>query len=99
MDARWQAGLKRWLVPFVAALGRKMRGRMCPAYIAGLIGPGDHKSVKPMAARDARSATISCATSSQAASGTPGRWRQRGAPCRDTDRGAMSSTANRDFHF
>lgn len=25
---------------------------MCPAYIAGLIGPGDRKSVQPMAARD-----------------------------------------------
>jgi len=24
---------------------------MCPAYIAGLIGPGDRKSVQPMAAR------------------------------------------------
>ena len=26
---------------------------MCPAYIAGLIGPGDRKSIQPMAARDA----------------------------------------------
>ena len=26
---------------------------MCPAYVAGLIGPGDRKSVQPMAARDA----------------------------------------------
>jgi SRSO17 transposase len=26
--------------------------RLCPAYIAGLIGPGDRKSVQPMAARD-----------------------------------------------
>src|SRR3546814_7983875 len=25
--------------------------RMCPAYIAGLIGPGDRKSVQPMASR------------------------------------------------
>ncbi len=25
---------------------------MCPAYIAGLIGRGDSKSVQPMAARD-----------------------------------------------
>jgi SRSO17 transposase len=25
---------------------------MCPAYVAGLIGPGDRKSVQPMAARD-----------------------------------------------
>ena len=24
---------------------------MCPAYIAGLIGPGDRKSIQPMAAR------------------------------------------------
>lgn len=24
---------------------------MCPAYVAGLIGPGDRKSVQPMAAR------------------------------------------------
>ena len=26
--------------------------KLCPAYIAGLIGPGDRKSVQPMAARD-----------------------------------------------
>ena len=26
--------------------------RLCPSYIAGLIGPGDRKSVQPMAARD-----------------------------------------------
>ncbi len=25
---------------------------MCPAYVAGLIGPGDRKSIQPMAARD-----------------------------------------------
>nr|BAM93312.1 putative transposase [Sphingomonas sp. KSM1] len=30
----------------------KTRGRMCPSYVAGLIGPGDRKSVQPMAARD-----------------------------------------------
>ena len=28
-----------------------LKGRMCPAYIAGLIGPGDRKSIQPMAAR------------------------------------------------
>jgi SRSO17 transposase len=52
MDARWEAALERWLRPFVAALGHKTRRRMCPAYIAGLIGPGDRKSVQPMASRD-----------------------------------------------
>jgi SRSO17 transposase len=53
MDADWQADLDRWLVPFARALGHKARARMCPAYVAGLIGPGDRKSVQPMAARDA----------------------------------------------
>ena len=48
----WQGDLETWLAPFVAALGHKTRGRMCPAYVAGLIGPGDRKSVQPMAARD-----------------------------------------------
>jgi len=49
----WRDELERWLAPFVAALKHKTRGRMCPAYIVGLIGPGDRKSVQPMAARDA----------------------------------------------
>ena len=53
MDVDWQADLERWLSPFVAALGHKTRSRMCPAYVAGLIGPGDRKSIQPMAARDA----------------------------------------------
>lgn len=48
----WRRDLETWLAPFVAALGHKTRGRMCPAYVAGLIGPGDRKSVQPMAARD-----------------------------------------------
>jgi SRSO17 transposase len=49
----WNAELEQWLEPFISALGHKTRRRMCPAYIAGLIGPGDRKSVQPMAARDA----------------------------------------------
>ena len=51
MDVDWQADLDRWLAPFVAALRHKTRARMCPFYVAGLIGPGDRKSVQPMAAR------------------------------------------------
>lgn len=51
MNSDWRAELGRWLAPFVAALRHKTRVRMCPAYIAGLIGPGDRKSVQPMAAR------------------------------------------------
>ncbi|AYG61434.1 IS701 family transposase [Rhizobium jaguaris] len=56
MDETWQADLERWLAPFVVALRHKTRARMCPAYVAGLIGPGDRKSVQPMAAR---SSTVS----------------------------------------
>jgi SRSO17 transposase len=51
MDVDWQADLDRWLAPFVAALRHKTRAQMCPAYIAGLIGPGDRKSILPMAMR------------------------------------------------
>src|SRR5215831_1111447 len=47
----WTAGLERWLEPFLARLGHKARREMCPLYIAGLIGPGDRKSVQPMAER------------------------------------------------
>ena len=53
VDARldWTEELERWLEPFLARLGNKTRRRMCPLYVAGLIGPGDRKSVQPMAAR------------------------------------------------
>lgn len=47
----WRDELETWLRPFVEALGDRRRKRMCPLYVAGLIGPGDRKSVQPMAAR------------------------------------------------
>src|SRR5437660_10140675 len=47
----WHDELEDWLEPFLARLGHKTRRRMCPLYIAGLIGPGDRKSVQPMAER------------------------------------------------
>lgn len=53
MVVDWQDELEHWLTPFISALKHKTRGRLCPAYLAGLIGPGDRKSVQPMAARDA----------------------------------------------
>jgi SRSO17 transposase len=52
MAQDWRGDLEVWLAPFLAALGHKTRMRLCPAYIAGLIGPGDRKSVQPIAARD-----------------------------------------------
>lgn len=50
-EADWIEDLKVWLEPFVAGLRHKARRRMCPLYVAGLIGPGDRKSMQPMAAR------------------------------------------------
>src|ERR1700756_197551 len=46
-----EAELRGWLEPFLERLGHKARRRMCPLYVAGLIGPGDRKSVQPMAER------------------------------------------------
>lgn len=51
MEGDWRRDLDAWLTPFVAALRHKTRAWMCPAYVAGLIDPGDRKSVQPMAAR------------------------------------------------
>ncbi len=51
MAEDWRGDLEVWLAPFLGALRHKTRMRVCPAYIAGLIGPGDRKSVQPMAAR------------------------------------------------
>src|SRR5215468_4470461 len=49
--SHWEDELRSWLKPFLDHLGHKARRRMCPLYIAGLIGPGDRKSVQPMAER------------------------------------------------
>ena len=47
----WKDELGRWLKPFLNRLGHKARRQMCPLYVAGLLGPGDRKSVQPMAER------------------------------------------------
>jgi SRSO17 transposase len=47
----WKEELGRWLKPFLDRLGHKARRQMCPLYVAGLIGPGDRKSVQPIAER------------------------------------------------
>ena len=51
MVQAWRDELTEWLAPFVGMLGDRRRARMCPAYVEGLIGPGDRKSVQPMAMR------------------------------------------------
>ena len=47
----WKEDLGRWLQPFLDRLGHKARRQMCPLYVSGLIGPGDRKSIQPMARR------------------------------------------------
>src|SRR5499433_4225413 len=47
----WKDELGHWLRPFLDRLGHKARRQMCPLYVSGLIGPGDRKSVQPMAKR------------------------------------------------
>src|SRR5471030_2093524 len=47
----WNTELRTWLSPFLEKLGHKARRQMCPLYLSGLIGPGDRKSVQPMAER------------------------------------------------
>src|SRR5208337_1569194 len=47
----WSAELGQFLKPFLDRLGHKARREMCPLYVSGLIGPGDRKSIAPMAKR------------------------------------------------
>src|SRR6201984_2633414 len=49
--SNWEDELRGWLKPFLDRLGHKSRRRMCPLYVAGLIGPGDRKTIQPMAER------------------------------------------------
>src|SRR4051794_39806560 len=43
--------LDRWLKPFLDELGHKKRRTWAPLYLRGLMGPGERKSLQPMAAR------------------------------------------------
>src|SRR5918997_5904553 len=50
-DDDWREDLDGWLGPFLAALGHGKRRLWAPAYLRGLLGPGERKSLQPMAAR------------------------------------------------
>src|SRR3712207_9554314 len=43
--------LEAWLAPFLALMGRKTRRSWAPLYLRGLLGPGERKSLQPMAVR------------------------------------------------
>lgn len=48
-DARGE--LDSWLAPFLEELGHRKRQTWAPMYLRGLLGPGERKSLQPMAAR------------------------------------------------
>src|SRR3981189_2730539 len=49
--SNWRQSFGRFLKPFLERLGHKARRQMCPLCVSGLIGPGDRKSIQPMAER------------------------------------------------
>ena len=50
-QADWQDAFEAWLAPFLARLRRAEQRRWAPIYLQGLLGPGERKSIEPMAAR------------------------------------------------
>ena len=48
---RGASDLDSWLAPFLEVMGRKTRRTWAPLYLRGLLGPGERKSLQPMAAR------------------------------------------------
>jgi SRSO17 transposase len=50
-DTTWQTELDAWLAPFLARLRRSEQRRWAPLYVWGLLGPGERKSVEPIAGR------------------------------------------------
>lgn len=52
LEGRWREDLERWLEPFMSVLSHPARRRVCPIYVAGLIGPGERKSMQPLAMRE-----------------------------------------------
>ena len=47
----WRDEFLAWLAPFLAAFGREAQRHWAPVYLEGLLGPGERKSVEPMARR------------------------------------------------
>lgn len=47
----WERELVDWFAPFSEALGNKKRRQWASVYLKGLLGPGERKSIEPMAER------------------------------------------------
>ena len=51
ISSNWEEELERWLEPFLDCLGHKARRRMCPLYVAGLIGPQGYRMLRSISTR------------------------------------------------
>jgi SRSO17 transposase len=51
LDRKGAEDLDRWLAPFLDAWRHKTRQRWAPIYLRGLLGPGERKSIEPIAER------------------------------------------------
>ena len=49
--AHWREDFRRWLAPFLEAYQRAEQRHWAPLYLEGLLGPGERKSIEPMARR------------------------------------------------
>jgi SRSO17 transposase len=50
-EVNWQAQLAEWLDPFLDHLRHSSQKHWAPVYLWGLLGPGERKSIEPMADR------------------------------------------------
>jgi SRSO17 transposase len=50
----WHERFNTWMTPFIELLNHKVREEMAIVYLLGLLGPGDRKSIQPMAERFAK---------------------------------------------
>src|ERR671917_1917576 len=84
--------LETWLAPFLAVMGRKTRRTWAPLYLRGLLGPGERKSLQPMAARLGLPGhdQLQHFVASPAWDDAP-LWRGRAAPARPAPGGAAAA--------
>jgi SRSO17 transposase len=47
----WEREFDAWITPFLEVFRHKAQRRWAPVYLRGLLGPGERKSVQPMATR------------------------------------------------
>ena len=78
--SNWEDELRGWLKPFLERLGHKARRRMCPLYVAGLIGPGDARAFSQWRSGLHLAIMFSCIILFRVASGTRRHWRRSSPP-------------------